>query len=79
MNASEFDDKFDNGETVIGELDLEFARRPDQAGQRLEIEQPDWMLQSLDREAQRLGLTRQVIIRRWLTEHPEQQDNSRSI
>jgi len=79
MNASEFDDKFDNGESVIDELYLELTRRPDQAGRRLEIELPDWMLQSLDREAQRLGLTRQAIIQRWLTKHLEQQDTNGSI
>jgi hypothetical protein len=68
MKASNFDKEFDNGESVIGHLDLSNARRPAEEQKRINMDVPVWMLAALDREAKRLGVTRQSIIKMWLAE-----------
>jgi hypothetical protein len=71
MKANEFDRKFDEGEDVIADLDLSKARRPAQEQRRVNVDFPAWMIQSLDREARRLGVTRQSIIKFWIAERLE--------
>jgi hypothetical protein len=66
--ASSFDKKFDEGESVLGQLDLSKARRPAEEQKRINMEIPVWMLSALDREAKRLGVSRQSIIKMWLAE-----------
>jgi hypothetical protein len=66
--ASEFDKNFDDGKSVIADLDLSKARRPLEEQKRINMDMPVWMLEALDREAKRLGVTRQSIIKMWLAE-----------
>jgi hypothetical protein len=66
--ASDFDKKFDDGENVVANLDLSKARRPAEEQKRINMDVPVWMLAALDREARRLGVTRQSIIKMWLAE-----------
>ena len=68
MKAEEFDKKFDNGEDVSEYLDLEKARRPGLEQKRVNVDFPKWMIHSLDKEAKRLGVTRQSIIKIWIAE-----------
>ena len=68
MKAREFDEKFDRGEEVMSELDLSKARRRNQEPRRVNVDFPIWMIESLDREAKRLGVTRQSIIKVWIAE-----------
>lgn len=68
MKAEEFDRKFDDGEDITGELDLASARRPLREQRRVNVDFPSWMVESLDREARRLGVTRQSIIKVWIAE-----------
>lgn len=72
MKASEFDQKFDNNENIITELDMSQARRSGEETRRVNVDFPAWMVASLDREAQRLGVTRQSIIKMWLAERLQQ-------
>jgi len=67
--TSEIDKKFDNGESVIGDLDLAKARRPGEEQKRVNVDFPVWMIAALDREAKHIGVTRQSIIKMWLAEH----------
>ncbi len=72
MDASEFDKKFDEGaEDIIEDLDLTTLRRPNRDVRRVNVDFPLWMVESLDREAQRLGVTRQSIIKVWIAERLE--------
>jgi hypothetical protein len=71
MKASEFDRKFDAGADVTGELDLPKAQRPNREPRRVNVDFPPWMVESLDAEAQRLGVTRQSIIKVWIAERLE--------
>ncbi|NJC95047.1 MAG: CopG family transcriptional regulator [Anaerolineales bacterium] len=70
--ASDFDKKFDNGKNIIADLDLSKARRPLEEQKRINMEVPVWMLAALDREAKRLGVSRQSIIKIWLAERLQQ-------
>jgi hypothetical protein len=69
MKAKDFDKKFDEGqEDVVGDLDLFSARRVNQEQKRINVDFPAWVVESLDREAARIGVTRQSIIKVWLVE-----------
>jgi hypothetical protein len=68
MKAKEFDRKFDRGGDVSGHLDVSRARRAGQEPRRVNVDFPEWMIGSLDREARRLGITRQSIIKVWIAE-----------
>ncbi len=73
MKASDFDSAFDEGTDVTPLLDLSKARRPGQAQKRVNVDFPEWMVQSLDREAGRLGVTRQALIKFWVADKLGQQ------
>jgi hypothetical protein len=73
MKAKNFDRKFDEGNDVSADLDLTSVRRPRQEQRRVNVDFPTWMIESLDNEAARLGVTRQSIIKVWLAERLEQQ------
>lgn len=72
MRASDFDERFDEGrEDVVDDLDMATARRPRRDVRRVNVDFPAWMVESLDREAQRLGVTRQSVIKVWIAERLE--------
>jgi hypothetical protein len=71
MKAKEFDRKFEGGEDVTEHLDLTKARRPGEEQRRVNVDFPVWMIELLDREARRLGVTRQSIIKVWIAEKLE--------
>ena len=68
MKAEDFDRKFDAGEDVTEHLALSKARRPRQTHKRVNVDFPVWMIECLDKEARRLGVPRQSIIKMWLAE-----------
>ena len=68
MKASEFDRKFDAGEDISGEVDWSKARRPSLAPRRVNVDFPAWVVEALDREAGRLGVTRQALVKLWIAE-----------
>ena len=72
MKADEFDKKFDdNSSDLTDDLDLSSITRPNREYKRVNVDFPLWMVESLDREASRLGVTRQSIIKFWLAERLE--------
>ena len=79
MKAKAFDRKFDEGKEVISDLNLSKAKRPLQAQKRVNVDFPIWMVEGLDREARRLGVTRQSIIKIWLSERLEQTSSIKSF
>ncbi len=66
MKATRFDQKFDAGESVLEHLDLHRADRPGLDIKRVNVDFPQWMVQSIDRQARPLGVTRQSLIKLWL-------------
>jgi hypothetical protein len=71
MKAREFDKKFDEGGDISKYLDISKARRPKQEQKRVNVDFPMWMIQLLDKEARRLGVPRQSIIKVWVAERLE--------
>ena len=71
MKAKELDRKFDRGEDLTDHLDFSNVRRPGEEQRRVNVDFPTWMIDSLDREAKRLGVTRQSIIKVWIADRLE--------
>jgi hypothetical protein len=71
MKAREFDKKFDEGGDISQQLDMSKASRPEQGQKRVNVDFPVWMIQLLDKEARRLGVPRQSIIKVWVAERLE--------
>jgi hypothetical protein len=72
MKAKELDQKFDNGDDILDFLDLSKAKRVMQDQKRVDVDFPVSMVELLDKEASRIGVTRQSIIKVWLAERLEQ-------
>lgn len=69
MKATDFDKKFDQDDSdIIDDLDTATARRVNLEQKRINVDFPSWVVESLDREAARIGVTRQSIIKVWLVE-----------
>lgn len=68
MKAKKFEQQFDVGADITVSLDLSKARRVLQDQKRVNVDFPTWMVDSLDREASKLGVTRQSVIKVWLAE-----------
>ncbi len=73
MKTEEFDKAFDDGSDITPYLDLNKARRIKQQHKRVNVDFPVWMIDSLDMEATRLGVSRQSVIKIWLSERLQQQ------
>ena len=71
MKAKDFEQQFDEGVDLTASLDLSKARRVLQEQRRVNVDFPTWMIDSLDREASKLGVTRQSVIKIWLAERLE--------
>lgn len=68
ISASEFDKRFDDGEDVMEFLDLSKAERPNQKHKRINVDFPLWMVEELDKASDRVGVTRQSLIKMWLAD-----------
>lgn len=71
MIAKDFDKAFDSGENVTKLLYLTKTRRPAQEQKRVNVDFPVWMIHSLDKEAKRLGVPRQSLIKVLIAQHLE--------
>ena len=68
MKAETFNKRFDANENITAYLDVKKARRPNLEPRRVNVDFPTWMIESLDREAKRMGVTRQSVIKVWISE-----------
>ncbi|MCK4261760.1 CopG family transcriptional regulator [bacterium] len=71
MKANEFDKRFDDGKDISKYLDVSKARRSEQEQKRVNVDFPLWIIHSLDKEAKRLGVPRQSVIKVWVAERIE--------
>jgi len=78
ISAEELDRKFDAGDDVSRYFDWETARRPGLEQRRVNVDLPVWMIGSLDREAKRVGVTRQSIVKVWLAERLQAEQGSQA-
>ncbi|MGB5160578.1 MAG: CopG family transcriptional regulator [Thermoanaerobaculia bacterium] len=74
VKAKDLDRKFDAGEDITRYLELSGARRPGQEQRRVNVDFPVWMIESLDREASRLGIPRQSLIKMLIAQHLDRSD-----
>lgn len=77
MKAKDFEKHFDEDIDITDSLDMSKARRVLQKQKRVNVDFPTWMIESLDREAGMLGVTRQSVIKIWLAERLEKSDLAR--
>lgn len=68
LTAEELDAMHDAGVDISDYVDWSSATRPGLAIQRINVDFPKWMIERMDREAERLGVTRQSIIKVWIAE-----------
>ncbi len=71
MKANDFEKKFDENKSIVEYLDLSKSKRPNQRQKRVNVDFPLWMIELLDKEAKRLGVPRQSIIKVWIAERLE--------
>ena len=69
--AKQLDKQFNNDEDITKYLDVSKAHRPEQEQRRVNVDFRVWMIHSLDKEAKRLGVPRQSVIKVWVAEHLE--------
>ena len=72
MKTKDFDQSFAAGKSIINHLDLTKSKRPNQTQRRVNVDFPLWMIKSLDKEARRVGVPRQAIIKLWLADRLQQ-------
>ena len=77
--ARDLDRKFDTGENITHYLELSKARRPGHEQRRVNVDFPVWMIESLDREASRLGVPRQSLIKMLIAQHLDHSDTSSAV
>jgi hypothetical protein len=63
LTATRLDQMHDAGEDLSAHLDLEKATRPGREIQRVNVDFPVDLLRAIDREAKRIGVTRQAFIK----------------
>ena len=68
IKTEDFDQKFENGEDISQFLDFSGSLRPGQKQKRVNVDLPIWMIHLLDKEARKIGVTRQSIIKVWLAD-----------
>ena len=71
MKAKDFEQRFDDDLDITASLDLSKTKRVLQEQRRVNVDFPTWMIESPDREASKLGVTRQSVIKVWLAERLE--------
>ncbi len=80
MKAKDFDKKFDDNKVeIIEDLDLSTTKRVNQTQKRVNVDFPIWVVDCLDKEASRVGVTRQSIIKLWLVERLEERAASKTL
>jgi hypothetical protein len=72
IKAEGFDELFESGGDIMPYLDLANARRPGLEQKRVNVDFPAWMVAALDKQAARLGVSRQALIKLWTAERLEQ-------
>jgi hypothetical protein len=78
MKAKTLEKMFDEGEDVRSHLVLSKARRPGHEQRRVNVDFPNWIVQSLDAQASRLGVTRQSVIKLWIAERLKEESKKAS-
>ncbi|WP_321971740.1 type II toxin-antitoxin system BrnA family antitoxin [Paratractidigestivibacter sp.] len=82
ISFEEFERIFDEGEEdIIDYLDLdttvvESGRKTRKRPKRVNVDFPQWMIEELDRAAERLAINRQAVIKTWIADRIKQEKAS---
>ncbi len=68
ISASEFEEKFEAGEDITAYLDIDQSEKPGLKQIKMSLSLPMWMIATLDKEAKRIGTSRQSVIKFWISE-----------
>jgi hypothetical protein len=81
ITAEGLDRRFDEGEDITQFLDLDQSFRPNLKQRRVNLDLPIWMIDTLDKEAKRVGVTRQSIMKVWISERikAEQEESGNGL
>jgi hypothetical protein len=78
ITTEEFDRRFDRGEDVSAFLDWSKERRPGLEPRRVNVDLPEWMISELDKQAALIGVTRQSIMKVWLSDRIKEEADERA-
>jgi hypothetical protein len=78
MTAKEFDRRFDEGEDITPYIDKATIRRPGLEARRANVDFPEWVISTLDAQSKRIGVSRQSLIKLWISERIQQEEQSRA-
>lgn len=76
MTAKEFEKHFDEGEDITPYIEKSSVRRPGLEARRVNVDFPEWIIEKLDLQSKRIGVSRQALIKLWVSEriqHEQQQ------
>lgn len=76
IKAKDFDAAFERGEDVTKYINKSKSRRPNEQLRRVNIDFPAWVIESLDKEARRLGVTRQSLVKMWIAQKVKEETAS---
>ena len=80
MTAQEFEQRFDEGEDITPFIDKSLIRRPGVAPRRVNVDFPEWIIDKLDLQSKLIGVSRQSLIKLWVSERIQQEhQNQKSL
>jgi len=82
ITAKEFDEKFDNSEDISEYLDFSKATRPNVLNTKIKkvnVDFPEWIIEALDKEAKKIGVTRQSIIKVWIADRLKRESENLQV
>ncbi len=80
ITAQEFDERFDAGEDITPYIDKASIRRPGMEARRVNVDFPEWIIERLDMQSKLIGVSRQSLIKLWVSERIQQEhQNHKSL
>lgn len=78
LTAKQFDDRFDRGEDISAFVDTSTIKRPGLEARRVNVDFPEWVIQSLDTESKLIGVSRQSLIKLWISERLQEERQAKA-
>jgi len=78
ITAEQFDARFDRGEDISAFIDEGKIRRPGLEARRVNVDFPEWIVRNLDIESKMIGVSRQSLIKLWVSERLQQERRARA-
>ena len=78
MTAKEFERRCDASEDITPYIDKSTMRRPGLEARRVNVDFPEWVISMLDAQSKRIGVSRQSLIKLWISERIQQEEQSRA-